>query len=121
MAFLREVQDRYGINIHTYHALGYDTQEEYEADKGLEFWKEDIDEYDQLCKVEPLQRALKTFKSDCWINGRRRDHGAERAEISLWEGGKVNPLAFWSFEDCWSYLRKRKPPPSRSPPRPTVK
>ena len=55
MAFLREVQDRYGINIHTYHALGYDTQEEFEADKGLEFWKEDIDEYDQLCKVEPLQ------------------------------------------------------------------
>lgn len=63
-----------------------------------------------LCKVEPMNRALKEQNSDCWINGRRRDHGAERAALPVWEGKKLNPLAFWSFEDCWSYLRKNNVP-----------
>lgn len=34
--------------------------------------------------------------------------GAERAALPVWEGKKLNPLAFWTFEDCWSYLRKHK-------------
>ena len=57
-----------------------------------------------------MNRALKEQNSDCWINGRRRDHGAERAALPVWEGKKLNPLAFWSFEDCWSYLRKHNVP-----------
>ena len=65
----------------------------------------DIDEYDKLCKVEPMNRALKEQNSDGWINGRRRDHGAERAALPVWEGKKVNPLAMWTFEDCWTYCR----------------
>ena len=36
-----------------------------------------------------MNRALKEQNSDCWINGRRRDHGAERAALPVWEGGKV--------------------------------
>lgn len=106
LAFLREVEAHYGFKAHVYHAAGIATQEEYEAKYGLEYWKKDIEEYDQLCKVEPLKRALATFNSDCWINGRRRDHGAERASLAPFEGTKLNPLAFWSFEDCWLYLRK---------------
>ena len=45
--------------------------------------------------------------------GRRialRDHGAERATLAVWEGSKLNPLAFWSFEDCWDYLRANNVP-----------
>jgi phosphoadenosine phosphosulfate reductase len=61
-------------------------------------------------KVEPMNRALKEQDSDCWINGRRRDHGAERAALPVWEGKKLNPLAFWSFEDCWTYLRAHNVP-----------
>jgi 3'-phosphoadenosine 5'-phosphosulfate sulfotransferase (PAPS reductase)/FAD synthetase len=50
---------------------------------------EDIDQYDMMCKVEPLQRALKESDTDAWINGRRRDHGFERAALPVWEGTKV--------------------------------
>lgn len=50
---------------------------------------EDIDQYDKKCKVEPLMRALKEADSGAWINGRRRDHGFERAALPLWEGTKV--------------------------------
>ncbi len=76
----------------------------------LSFSLADINEYDMKCKVEPLQRSLKEAETDAWINGRRRDHGFERAMLPVWEGTKINPLAFWSFEDCWNYLRKGSVP-----------
>ncbi len=45
------------------------------------------------------------------INGRRRDHGAERAHLELLEAGapvKCNPLAWWEFKDCWDYIDQQK-------------
>lgn len=110
MAFLRQVEDHYGFKAHVYHAKGIESQAEYEQKYGKDYWRKDIEEYDQLCKVEPLQRALGEHNSDCWINGRRRDHGAERAALAVWEGKKLNPLAYWSFEDCWEYLRENNVP-----------
>ena len=70
----------------------------------------DVEQYDKICKVEPFQRGLKTLNTDVMINGRRRDHGAERAYIDIAEvapigGGlaKLNPLAYWTLEDCFDY------------------
>ncbi|CAN0063827.1 unnamed protein product [Heterosigma akashiwo] len=106
IAFLKEIEEHYGFKAKVYHAEDCETQEIYYEKYGEDYWMEDIDAYDMKCKVEPLQRALREHDSDCWINGRRRDHGAERAALPVWEGTKLNPLAFWTFEDCWSYLRK---------------
>jgi len=61
--------------------------------------------------VEPFNRALKTLQCDVMINGRRRDHGAERAHLELLEAGapvKCNPLAWWEFKDCWDYIDQQK-------------
>ena len=43
--------------------------------------------YDRICKVEPFQRALLAQECDMMINGRRRDHGAERAHLHLFDMG----------------------------------
>lgn len=110
IAHLHEVENHYGFKSQIYHAVGCKDQKDYEQKYGQDYWMKDIDKYDMLCKVEPMNRALKEHNSDCWINGRRRDHGAERASLPVWEGKKLNPLAFWSFEDCWSYLRKHNVP-----------
>jgi len=108
--FLKEIENHYGFKAKVYVAADCPTQESYFAKYGEDYWMEDIDAYDLKCKVEPLQRALKEYNSDAWINGRRRDHGAERAALPVWEGTKINPLAFWSFEDCWNYLRRHNVP-----------
>lgn len=112
-AYLHEVEEIYGFKAEIYHAKGLASQAEMEAKQKageLPNWDyskaEDVHEYDQLCKVEPFLRAQKEANTDCWINGRRRDHGSERAAIPEWEGNKLNPLAFWTFEDCWNYLRR---------------
>jgi phosphoadenosine phosphosulfate reductase len=112
-AFLHEVEETYGFKADVFHAEGIKDQAEFEAKQqsgDLPNWDytvaKDVEEYDQLCKVEPLTRAIKANNSDCWMNGRRRDHGAERAALAVWEGAKLNPLAYWTFEDCWLYLRR---------------
>eukprot|EP00904_Undaria_pinnatifida_P003436 jgi/Undpi1/13093/HiC_scaffold_8.g02755.m1 len=110
LEFLHEVEEHYGFKAKVYHCADCDTQQAFYDKYGEDYWMEDIDEYDKKCKVEPLMRALKEADTEAWINGRRRDHGFERAALPIWEGGKFNPLAFWGFEDCWTYLRKHNVP-----------
>lgn len=107
---LKELEEYYNFKSLVYQAVDCKDVQDYHTKYGRDYWMKDIDAYDMLCKVEPMNRALKEQNSDCWINGRRRDHGAERAALPVWEGKKLNPLAFWSFEDCWSYLRKNNVP-----------
>lgn len=89
IAHLKEVENHYGFKSQIYHAAGCTDQDDYHNKFGRDYWMKDIDQYDMLCKVEPMNRALKEQNSDCWINGRRRDHGAERAALPVWEGKKV--------------------------------
>ncbi|TKA96614.1 phosphoadenylyl-sulfate reductase [Cereibacter changlensis] len=64
-------------------------------------------------KVEPLERALKTF--DGWITGRKRYQGNTRAEVEFFESEedrriKVNPLAHWGREDLEEYIANNNLP-----------
>lgn len=90
-------------------------KEAYDKRYGANLWKEDIEQYDKVCKVEPFQRGLKTLGTDCMINGRTRWQGFERAWIDQFEnapigGGlaKCNPIAYWTFEDTFDYIAKYK-------------
>jgi phosphoadenosine phosphosulfate reductase len=66
-------------------------------------------------KVQPLTRHLAGL--DGWITGLRRDQWASRAEIRKVEidhdhGAivKLNPLAEWTEEEVWDYVREREVP-----------
>lgn len=69
----------------------------------------------QIRKVRPLVRALEGL--DAWITGLRREQWASRANIRKVEldhdhGGivKVNPLADWTKEEVWEYLKAHDVP-----------
>jgi len=69
----------------------------------------------QVRKVRPLQRVLDGL--DAWITGLRRETWASRADIRKIEldhehGGiaKLNPLADWTHEEVWDYLRANEVP-----------
>ena len=63
----------------------------------------------EVRKVEPLGRAL--AGADAWITGLRRAQSTERADTPAveWDAAhaavKANPLAAWSDEQVWGYLR----------------
>ncbi|CAB9514318.1 Phosphoadenosine phosphosulfate reductase [Seminavis robusta] len=119
MEFLKKIEDHYGFKAEVFCAEGIPVGDKDAFDKryGADLWKEDIDEYDRVCKVEPFQRGLKTLGTDCMINGRTRWQGFERAWIDLFEnapigGGlaKCNPIAYWTLEDTFDYFAKHKVP-----------
>ncbi|BBN13532.1 hypothetical protein MPTK1_6g04280 [Marchantia polymorpha subsp. ruderalis] len=113
LTFLAAVEKRYGCKAHIFQAAGMANKQEYDEKYGSDLFIRDVDEYDRICKVEPFSRALKTLEVDAMVNGRRRDHGAERAHLEIFEGGdmaKVQPLAYWEFRDCWDYIEKYQLP-----------
>jgi phosphoadenosine phosphosulfate reductase len=69
----------------------------------------------QVRKVEPLKRALSNLSA--WVCGLRKEQsvtrsGVEKVEIDEANGGivKLNPLADWSTEDVWDYIKRNKVP-----------
>lgn len=68
------------------------------ADPDGDLWSKRPDTCCYLRKVLPLELALTGF--DAWINGRKRAHGGDRANLPAIEHDarriKVNPLAFWT-------------------------
>ncbi len=103
-AYWREVEQRYGIAI--------EKHEGPPVEHGL--WERNPDLYLSIAKVAPLVRALGEL--DAWITGIRRDQAPTRANApklgwdeqhELW---KANPLADWSDDDCWAYIRERDLP-----------
>ncbi len=68
----------------------------------------------QVRKVEPLERALSNM--DAWVTGLRREQSPARAglEVIEWDPArkmvKLNPLASWSNEELWSYIREHAVP-----------
>ena len=119
MEFLRSIEEKYGFKAEVFCAEGVPVGDKdgYDGKYGADLWKEDIEQYDKVCKVEPFQRGLKTLETDCMINGRTRWQGFERAWIDQFEnapigGGlaKCNPLAYWTLEDTFDYIAKYEVP-----------
>lgn len=119
MEFLKEIEEYYDFKAEVFCADGTPVGDKgaYDAKYGADLWKEDIEQYDKVCKVEPFQRGLKTLNTNCMINGRTRWQGFERAWIDLFEnapigGGlaKCNPLAYWTLEDTFDYIAKYEVP-----------
>jgi phosphoadenosine phosphosulfate reductase len=100
-AYWRVVEGRYDTKIAQFEGA-------HVEDK---LWETNPDLYLAIAKIEPLNRAL--LDLDAWITGIRRDQSPTRADApklgwdaqhELW---KANPLADWSDDDCWRYIRER--------------
>lgn len=86
------------------------TPEEQAEQHGDELWKSNPNECCNIRKVKPLTEIL--GKYDAWITGIRRDQAPTRANAKKVEYDqkfglvKFNPLASWTSEDVWNYIRK---------------
>jgi len=113
--FLEEVRKHYGIQLEV---LSPDQQalEAYVKEKGLfDFYESGHGECCGIRKIAPLRRKLSTV--DAWITGQRRDQSpGTRSHVPVLETDaafssaertliKFNPLANYSSEDVWNYIR----------------
>jgi phosphoadenosine phosphosulfate reductase len=85
------------------------TLEEQAQQYGEQLWANLPNVCCGLRKVEPLTDYLKGF--DAWITGIRRDQAPTRANAKKVEYDvkfnlvKFNPLADWTSDDVWRYIR----------------
>lgn len=89
-------------------------------EKGLfSFYQDGHGECCGVRKIEPLRRKLRTL--DAWITGQRKDQSVTRTNLLLEQEDrafstkehpllKFNPLADWSSQDVWAYIRAQKVP-----------
>ena len=111
-----QVRKRYGLAIDVYSPWP-ESVDAYVEQHGLDGFYDGVEQRTACCgirKVEPLRRALAGKRA--WITGLRREQTDSRVELAeteqdavsrLW---KFNPLADWSAEDVWQYLRANRVP-----------
>jgi phosphoadenosine phosphosulfate reductase len=89
----------------------------YVEQNGLNAFYDSIEMRKECCrirKIEPLNRALAGNRA--WITGQRRAQSQTRAELHVQEQdeahgmAKFNPLADWSEDDVWQYIRSNNVP-----------
>ena len=103
------VRDRYGFELRTYRPAP--SRKVFEAEHGRSLWERDEEAFHRLTKVAPMRQALAGILG--WVTGRRRDQSPTRAvmpHIELANRVKINPLARWSREDVWSFIRSENVP-----------
>ncbi|PYM39501.1 MAG: phosphoadenylyl-sulfate reductase [Candidatus Rokuibacteriota bacterium] len=116
-ALAQALRDRYGLAIDVY----FPRTEALEAmvrAHGVNLFYASVENRKLCCgvrKVEPLDRALEGL--DAWITGLRREQAVTRGrvrkvEIDADHGGilKLNPLADWSWDRVWGYIRDHAVP-----------
>ena len=113
--FIEQIREHYDIEL-TILSPEASEVEAMVAEKGLfSFYKDGHKECCGIRKVAPLRRQLATL--DAWVTGQRRDQSPDtRAEVPVVQSDpafqgrsgeliKYNPLANWSSEDVWTYIR----------------
>jgi phosphoadenylyl-sulfate reductase (thioredoxin) len=77
-------------------------------------WEREPDKCCHARKVVPLKRELSTRQA--WITGIRRQQSETRknARVVEWDQAfglvKINPLAGWTLEEMWAYLKEHDVP-----------
>jgi phosphoadenosine phosphosulfate reductase len=108
---LDKVKAHYGYDIALYRPQP-ELVEQYVTQNGLNAFYDSVEMRKECCrvrKVEPLGRALAGKRA--WITGQRRAQSTTRAALAVQEDdtahgmAKFNPLANWSEQDVWDYIR----------------
>ncbi|MEW6354547.1 MAG: phosphoadenylyl-sulfate reductase [Pseudomonadota bacterium] len=113
---MHKLRAHYGLVLQSY-APRADAVERYMREHGPNAFYESVELRKACCfirKVEPLRRALAGKRA--WITGMRRQQSTTRKELPAteWDAEhnlqKFNPLADWTQQDVWAYVRAHEVP-----------
>jgi phosphoadenosine phosphosulfate reductase len=117
---MESCRQRYGIDFDVFFPNTITVQDLVRS-KGPSSFFASVNDRKECCnirKVEPLRRALSDRRA--WITGLRREQavtrtGLPKVETDETHGGilKISPLADWSQEDVWRYIRENDVPYNR--------
>lgn len=118
--FIEKVRQHYGISVEVVMPEAARV-EQLVREKGLfSFYQDDHKECCGIRKISPLRKQL--LKLDAWVTGQRRDQSpGTRAAIPVIQDDKAfarpddqltkfNPLANWTSQQVWDYIRSNNVP-----------
>ncbi|MEB3312398.1 MAG: phosphoadenosine phosphosulfate reductase [Snowella sp.] len=107
--FAEELTERLNLNLKVYQSPLSPARMEALYGK---LWQqkdlESLNRYDQIRKVEPMQRALRDLNAIAWLAGLRRNQTSHRQNLQplVKQGNqyKVLPILDWTSKDIYEYL-----------------
>ncbi|WP_074013320.1 phosphoadenylyl-sulfate reductase [Candidatus Sodalis sp. SoCistrobi] len=108
--FIDELTETLGLNLQIFRATTSPAWQEARYGKLWEQGVEGIERYNQLNKVEPMNRALATLGAGTWFAGLRREQSGSRAHLPVLavQRGvfKLLPIIDWDNRQVYQYLTR---------------
>lgn len=108
--FIDELTQQLNLNLQIFRAETSPAWQEARYGKLWEQGVEGIEQYNQINKVEPMNRALKTLEAGTWFAGLRRDQSGSRASLPVLavQRGvfKILPIIDWDNRQVHQYLKQ---------------
>lgn len=108
--FIDELTERLGLNLKVYQASHSSAWQEARYGQLWCQGEEGLSRYNQLNKVEPMQRALRELEASTWFSGLRRSQSESRDKLEVLgvQGGRFKflPIIDWSNKDVHYYLKE---------------
>ncbi len=111
--FIDELTERLQLNLQVYRSH---LSPAWQEARFGQLWTspEGLKQYNQLNKVEPMQRAQQELAVQSWFSGLRRSQSSTRADtpiVSVQRGVvKICPIVEWSNKDVHYYLKDNNLP-----------
>jgi phosphoadenosine phosphosulfate reductase len=110
VALIPRIEERYGLKVEVYEPKN-EAVVHFVREHGEKAMYQSIDLRKACCgmrKLEPLSRML--AERSAWVTGLRREQSANRGEVHFEEQddagrAKFNPLADWTWNEVWHYIR----------------
>jgi phosphoadenosine phosphosulfate reductase len=108
--FIDDMTQKLGLNLKTYRSQASAAWQESRYGKLWDKGLEGIEQYNQINKKEPMDRAMKELRAATWFSGLRRAQAKTReniAPVELKRGRfKVHPIFDWTDRDVGRYLKE---------------
>ncbi|MGC0825434.1 phosphoadenylyl-sulfate reductase [Pantoea agglomerans] len=110
--FIDELADQLNLNLKVFRAETSPAWQEARYGKLWEQGVEGIEKYNEINKVEPMNRAIETLGAQTWFAGLRRDQSGSRANLPVLgvQRGvfKLLPIIDWDNRQIHQYLEQHK-------------
>jgi len=110
--FIDELADQLNLNLNVFRAETSPAWQEARYGKLWEQGVEGIEKYNEINKVEPMNRAIETLGAQTWFAGLRRGQSGSRANLPVLgvQRGvfKLLPIIDWDNRQIHQYLEQHK-------------
>jgi len=106
--FADQLTERLNLNLKVYQPAMSAARQEALFGKRWEQGKEQLDRYNFINKVEPMERAVRDLEAEAWLAGLRRSQSSTRENRPVLQVQnkitKIHPIIDWDNRDVHRYL-----------------